>query len=247
MKGRGILNKAKGSLRLHVVPEEYYVRPVWVAISGFDTGGHWVSSAPDDVHALAQTPNWRPAGTSEQTQTLLASVVEHEAALLDLDPWIPFPQLGCYGVFGDDARPLPIGALSLLWKSFSSFTGRCVPCGGRSYGYSVSGILQVAGVSACCIDCGARSQLSLGNGAQCAKAIASHLRHSEFYLRAVWPRGGFPCSAQPLIRAMHTLGHSAASLEQAWGEVKLPAFGSIDIPAFPNTIRKARRAPQIVR
>jgi hypothetical protein len=240
-------HEVKGSLRLHVVPDEYHFRPVWVVVPGFATGGHWASSAPDDVHRLAQTPTWRPAGRSEQTRTLVASVIEHEAALLELDPWTPFPQVSCYGAFGDDARPLPIGALSLLWKSFASFTGRCAACGGRSYGYNVSGILQVAGLGACCIDCGALARLSLGNGAQCAKAVASQLRHSEFYLRAVRPGGAFPCSAQPMIRAMHALGHNADAIEQAWRQVERPAFGSIDIPDFPDTVRKPGRAPVIVR
>jgi hypothetical protein len=48
----------------------------------------------------------------------------------ELDPWLPFPQSGCSFAFGDEAKPMPIGALLHLWANDPRWRRPCVNCGG---------------------------------------------------------------------------------------------------------------------
>jgi hypothetical protein len=43
----------------------------------------------------------------------------------ELDPWLPFPQSSCSFAFGDQAKPMPIGALLTLWDNDPRWRREC--------------------------------------------------------------------------------------------------------------------------
>jgi hypothetical protein len=233
-------------LALHTVADAYHARPVWISVPQSDTGGSWTSSAPETDGGLKPARTWRQVGRSDPLREVLTAVLAHLPALLEHDPWIPFPQTSCFAVFGEECRTLPLGALNVLWQRSADFTGPCPQCGGRLYGYLVSGILQVAGVSACCVDCGANAQRSLGIARQAARAVAQHLRDTEFHVRAVLPNGAFPGSCRPLLRALHALGWSSLHTMSALLTAEAPPRPRIHVPEFPSTPRPSSRRLQVI-
>lgn len=229
-------------LRLHAVEDTYHVRPIWISAPSSDTGGHWVSSAPEAA-PLNATVNraWRPVGRADRQRQFVTAILANEQALMQLDSWVPFPQTTCFAVFGDGNKPLPLGALVALWHRCPDFTGRCPLCGGRLYGYTIGGILRVAGVSACCVNCGAGAQRSLGTAVQAVKAVASYLRDTPYYMRAVIPNGACAGASEPLVRALRELGWSSQRIDPDCNEAAASAYPEIPVPEFPHTLRTPTR------
>ena len=68
-------------------------------------------------------------GQRPEQATLIGCVLMFQQELLELDPWLPFPQKACCYSFGPDKRPLPIGALVTLWSRWPEAMGTCPECG----------------------------------------------------------------------------------------------------------------------
>ena len=70
-----------------------------------------------------------------------------------LDPWLPFPQNGCCFAFGRPPRPLPIGALRILWSEGLPFRQPCPVCGDSLHMISFGGLLSTGGGRLICPGC----------------------------------------------------------------------------------------------
>jgi hypothetical protein len=74
----------------------------------------------------------------------------------EIDGWLSFPQRSCSFSFGPNRRPLPIGALRLLWSAGWPFSQRCPDCGGKARTIGFAGGLSTGGCSLICSECSAR-------------------------------------------------------------------------------------------
>lgn len=70
-----------------------------------------------------------------------------------LDMWLAFPQNGCSFGFGHPPRPLPIGALFVLWAHGYPFTQPCPACGHTLRMISFGGLLTIGGGTLICATC----------------------------------------------------------------------------------------------
>lgn len=101
-------------------------------------------------------PERRPSsaeshGVAELLRRLLARC-ERDTSL---DLWLPFPQNACSFGFGRPPRPLPIGALFILWAEGPPFKQPCAECGDELRMVSFGGLLTVGGGRMICSACDA--------------------------------------------------------------------------------------------
>jgi hypothetical protein len=105
----------------------------------------------------------------------------------ELDPWLPFPQSTCPFGFGDDSRPLPIGALFILWDRDPRWRGPCPRCGGDLRGLLTGGLLSFSWFEKVCLDCehsfSIREQGSIGDA---AGRFRTALQGTEFHIGHGW-------------------------------------------------------------
>jgi hypothetical protein len=143
-----------------------------------------------------------------ETAQLLRGVLAHREALMEKDPWLPFPQHACSFTFGKDKAPLPIGALALLWENWPAATGVCSECGGRVFARAFGGGLSQGGVSACCSTCGRVHFRCVGGLSAVGEAPARILKGTEFYVATGIFGGTQAGPRRPLWEAMRALGVS---------------------------------------
>jgi hypothetical protein len=98
-----------------------------------------------------------------------------------LDPWLPFPQNGCSFAFGQPPRPLPIGALRLLWAQGHPFTQACPVCSQPVRVVFMGGLLTIGGGRLICAACEGDFFQSVGPLTSVATLLdSSSLRGTEF-------------------------------------------------------------------
>lgn len=149
-------------------------------------------------------------GIEEHRETVrspvIRAVLQHREELLRLDPWLPFPQTACSFTFGRHDRPLPVGALFILWDSWPEFTGPCPNCGGTGYGFALGGMLSVGGVVGCCTGCERHLFRQVGGLATVGRIADSYLRNTPFFLRSAFFGGTCGSDGQELLEALASLG-----------------------------------------
>jgi hypothetical protein len=98
-----------------------------------------------------------------------------------LDPWLPFPQNACSFRFGRASRPLPIGALRILWDEGAPFSQPCPECGDMARMISFGGLLSVGGGRLICTGCSGDFFQHIGGLSSVQMLVAStSLRSTEF-------------------------------------------------------------------
>ena len=100
---------------------------------------------------LSPLSNPKPKPAIAEVLRLLLRAVESGR---ELDPWLSFPQTGCCFSFGPEGKPLPIGALHLLWSEGSPFVQECPDCGDKIYMIYFGGLLSMGGGSLVRVGCG---------------------------------------------------------------------------------------------
>lgn len=151
----------------------------------------------------------RPWQTNNEREPLRGPLIR---ALLEyrdrLDPWFLFPQHHCAFSFGAEGRPMPIGALCLLWDGASEFVGICPRCGEDGYGWAAAGGLAVGGVIGACTDARCNSQLwrPLGGLATLGRILTPHLQATPYSLKTGSLGGTFGADGQELLAQLRLLG-----------------------------------------
>ena len=122
---------------------------------------------------------------------------------VELDPWLPFPQNLCSFSFGDDNRPLPIGALRLLWSAGWPFQQTCPACGANAYIVSFGGIMTVGGGHLVCADCTREWFQWIGGFVRVGRNMeASPLQGTEYQIRHGRFGGAFSSAGAELRRVL---------------------------------------------
>jgi hypothetical protein len=98
-----------------------------------------------------------------------------------LDPWLAFPQNSTTFGFGEPPRPLPIGALRILWAEGVPWVQPCLECGATAHMIGFGGLLSTGGGFLICAGCGGECYQHLGGLLQVSEALAqTRLRGTEF-------------------------------------------------------------------
>lgn len=123
--------------------------------------------------------------TSSPTTHAVAELLRRLLTLGDrdgsLDMWLAFPQNGCSFRFGHPPRPLPIGALFVLWAHGSPFTQPCPACGHTLRMISFGGLLTVGGGGLICATCDADFFQPIGGLTSVRRIVkATRLDRTEF-------------------------------------------------------------------
>jgi hypothetical protein len=123
--------------------------------------------------------NWyHPRGEGEAEAFAVRMVLRYRR---ELDPWLHFPNGSCHR-FGPEEKPMPIGALLLLWERWDFMTGRCARCGETIYGYTFWGEWHQYGITGCCIGCGITYCRSLSGLERVNSFVSKHLDDTPFRL-----------------------------------------------------------------
>jgi hypothetical protein len=166
-------------------------------------------------------------------------MIQFRAQLLQLDPWLAFPQANCAFRFGIENRPLPVGALFLLWDNLPDATGRCSHCCGEVYGWGFGGLLSVGGAVGCCVRCASRLTNRFGGLGIVAERLNGVLRDTEFHITTGLFGGSVDGPRQPLCYALRRLGATdLPSKEWAAGEDRSEVSLSVD--TGPSRKRRTR-------
>lgn len=123
-----------------------------------------------------------------------------------LDPWLPFPQNSCCYSFGKDKRPIPVGALLILWEKHPLFTGRCPECNGKAFGYAFGGLFNIGGIVGCCIECKRKLFRHVGGLMKTGGLISPFLKDTPYSLNTSLFGGAFKGPREPLLTALRELG-----------------------------------------
>ena len=115
----------------------------------------------------------REHGEAPEHRLVLRRLLECTHAGSPPDLWLAFPQSECCYSFGDEKRPLPIGALFYLWSWDRPFVQDCPACGGLAYAYALGGLLSTGGAALLCPSCGRRWFQQLGGLAKVALILKS--------------------------------------------------------------------------
>lgn len=134
---------------------------------------------------------WEPALAAR-----MRYLVRYRDSLLATDRWIAVPQSSCGFVFGVGRRPLPIGALCMLWDRWAATTGECPSCGGRVVCFAMGGTPNVGGLIGCCLVCERQLRRPMDGLAAVAEAMAPILDGTEYEVSGMrshrmqhWPQG----------------------------------------------------------
>jgi hypothetical protein len=155
---------------------------------------------------MTTTP-WQASDELEPLRgPVIRALLEHRDWLLAIDPWLEFPQKATSFSFGAEGRPLPIGALFVLWDNASVMVGACPTCGDDGLGFAAGGGLAVGGVSGACSGCHRQLWRPLGGLATVGRILSPFLEHTEFFIRAGSLGGTFGSDGAELIAAIQRLG-----------------------------------------
>jgi len=149
-----------------------------------------------------------PASKDLEMASVIRNTVKFKGGLLRLDPWLPFPQNSCSYSFGNEGRPLPIGALFILWDKWPKFTGPCPACGGTAFGYGFGGLFSIGGVNGRCSVCGSLFGGSVGGLSQIGNLIRPMLAETPYFLKGSMFGGVYSGPRAPLVNALRQLGAS---------------------------------------
>ena len=145
-----------------------------------------------------------------------------------LDPWLPFPQNSCCFFFGKDRLPIPVGALLFLWENSFLFTGECPYCGDKTYGYSFGGLLNIGGITGCCVNCGASTQNPIGGLMKLNNLLSPALQETPYYINGLIYGGTYEGKRWPLLRALKKLGIKDLP-DDEWASQSEPSAASLTV------------------
>lgn len=120
----------------------------------------------------------------------------------DLDPWLAFPQRTCCFNFGEEKRPLPIGALRILWAAGWPWTSPCPACVETLHAVGFGGLLSVGGVVSVCTGCSRSYFQQVGGIATMAHLARELLLDSEFPLKNGLFGGAYTSDGSALLTAL---------------------------------------------
>lgn len=146
---------------------------------------------------------------------VIHATLAYKHSLLALDPWLPFPQNSCCYSFGPEGRPLPIGALFILWERWPAFTGQCPECGAKVYGYGFGGMLSTGGVRAVCVGCTRTLYRSIGGLTVVGSEFRPWLTGTPYTAGSFRFGGCFGGDGRALVDALRHLGASPLP-DDAW-------------------------------
>ena len=122
---------------------------------------------------------------------------------MNSNPWLPFPQSTCPFGFGDDSRPLPIGALFILWERDPRWRGPCTRCGGDLRGLLTGGLLSFSWFEKICLDCEhSFSIVEQGSIGDAADRFRTKLQDTEFHIGHGWFGGAVKSDGSELQRLL---------------------------------------------
>lgn len=152
-------------------------------------------------------PAWEASevGSPEIAQ-LLRGCLKFEQVLAQDHPWLPCPASVSSFSFGTDRKPLPIGALFLLWSNCPELTTTCSSCGGRVLCRGFVGLLSTGIVEAVCVDCTRIYSRWIAGLMAIHRLIGPPLKDTEFRVCGGSLGGGFKGRRAPLWHALYTLG-----------------------------------------
>ncbi|HAA47100.1 MAG TPA: hypothetical protein DCE03_01195 [Synergistaceae bacterium] len=135
---------------------------------------------------------------------VIRMVQEHVRKGKRLDGWLPFPQKECGFAFGERYKPLPVGALLLLWGSGRPFVKECPRCGSEAFAIAFSGLLTVGGTRLVCGSCGtAFWDIVDGGLVGMARYLnASPIGGTEFQPTGMMIGSSFPSDGKELLHAI---------------------------------------------
>ncbi len=135
---------------------------------------------------------------------VIRRVQEHVREGKVLDGWLPFPQKECGFAFGKRYRPLPVGALLLLWGAGRPFVKECHRCDGEAFPIAFSGLLTVGGARLVCSSCGTAfwDLVDGGIAAMARRLNASPLGGTEFQPTGMMIGSSFPSEGKDLLHAI---------------------------------------------
>lgn len=139
---------------------------------------------------------------------IIRNAMKFKRELLELDPWLPFPQNTCCYSFGAEGRPLPIGALFILWEKWPESTRPCSACGGASFGFGWGGFFSLGGVVGYCSVCGSAFSKPIGGLSETCSKFAPILKDTPYFVKKSMWGGTYEGSRAPLINALRQLGAS---------------------------------------
>jgi hypothetical protein len=141
---------------------------------------------------------------SSKPQPELAKLVRALIEKRDqLDPWLEFPQSSCCFAFGDEDKPLPIGALFILWDKDPRWRSPCPKCRGDMRGLSCGGHLSASWFSTVCIDCDNAFGFSAGRGiGDAGELLTRTLTGTPFYVSKGRFGGAFRSDGQKLLEKL---------------------------------------------
>lgn len=136
---------------------------------------------------------------------LVKAVIQHQG---QLDPWLEFPQSTCCFKFGAAKRPLPIGALYLLWQRDERWRKLCPYCSGDARGLCCGGFLSTGWFEFICVDCSGFFVEHPG-GLGTARDLLKTLDDSEFRVTGMIFGGASVSAGASLLKELN-LSYSPA-------------------------------------
>lgn len=136
-------------------------------------------------------------------EAVAAEAIRRMAGRDDLDPWLAFPQGTCCFTFGEGKRPLPIGALRLLWAAGWPWTQPCPACDGTLHAVGFGGLLSKGGTISVCPGCGRSWFQQIGGLGTMADLVrSSPIAGTEFRLGGGMFGGAASSDGAALLQAL---------------------------------------------
>jgi len=119
-----------------------------------------------------------------------------------VDPWLPFPQTSCRFLFGQD-KPLPVGALFLLWNAGLPWAQTCPQCGGTAYAVDFGAALMAIGwIVLVCTDCERELWQPAGHLMDISRLLDKTLARTRFRPTSMFYGGSRPSNGAELRVAL---------------------------------------------
>jgi len=165
---------------------------------------------------------WEKREENRETAMIIRSMIKHKKELLKMDEWLPFPTNSCCYSFGENQKPIPIGALYILWTKSKEMRGTCPLCNSSIYGYAFGGLLVIGGIMGVCINCDMRFFKSIGNLSTVAETIDKHLSNTQFKIKTMSFGGCIEGPRKPLLHALIKIGEKELPSKDTINEYEPP-------------------------